>query len=128
MRIIQFLVSYQLLFSLQLFQISGESIISSGLWLMFFSASSTEEYFTEINVPYDSEFLLVQSASRNDGLSLTEVYQNHPSRALQRHSVAIWSSAGGFVWSPTSLLVRRGDLHSTVVRVGVPGEVSVASL
>jgi hypothetical protein len=94
---------------------------------MFFSASSTEEYFTDINIPYDTEFLLVQCVGRNAELSLTEVYQDHPSRDLQRHSVANWSSASGFLWSPTSLLNRRGNLHGTVVRVGVPGEVSAAS-
>jgi hypothetical protein len=93
---------------------------------MFFSASSTEEYFTAINIPYDSEFLLVQSVDRNAELYLTEVYQDHPSRDFQRHRVANWSSASGFVWSPPSLLNRRGDLHGTVVRVGVPGEVRAA--
>lgn len=93
---------------------------------MFFSASSIEEYFTEINIPYDSEFILVQSVGRNAKLSLTEVYQDHPSRNLQRHRVANWSSGGGFIWSPIPLLNRRGDLHNIVVRVGVPGEVSDA--
>jgi hypothetical protein len=95
---------------------------------MFFSASSLEEYFTEINIPYDSEFILVQSVGRNAKLSLTEVYQDHPSRSLQRQSVANWSSGGGFTWSPIPLLNRRGDLHSIVVRVGVPEEVSAAPI
>jgi hypothetical protein len=93
---------------------------------MFFSAPSIEEYFTEINIPYDSEFLLVQSVSRNAKLSLTEVYQDHPSRTLQRHRVANWSSRGGFVWSPIPLFNRRDDLHNIVMRVGVSGEVSAA--
>jgi hypothetical protein len=91
---------------------------------MFFSASAIEEYFREINIPYDSEFILVQFIGRNVKISLTEIYHDHPSRNLQRHSLANWSFGGDFIWSPMPLLKRRGDLHSIVLRVGVPEEVS----
>jgi hypothetical protein len=94
---------------------------------MFFSASSIDEYFKEINIPYDSEFLLVESGRMNAELSLTELYRNYPSGDLQRHRVANWSSSGGFIWSPTRMICRRGDLHGAVVRVGVPAEVSAGS-
>jgi hypothetical protein len=96
---------------------------------MFFSASSIKEYFTEIKVPYDSEFLIGQflgpKGSRNITLYLVEVYQDHPLRPLQTNSIAKWTPSGGFIWSRLPSVNRRAELHDVTIRVGVPGEVSV---
>lgn len=99
---------------------------------MFLSASSIEEYLTEVKVPYDCEFLVGQSLSRKGiedfTISLKKIYQDHPSRTSKTHSVANWTSSDGLIWFQKSLLNRRGDLHDVVIRVGLPGEVNVLVL
>lgn len=61
--------------------------------------------------------------SREISLSLIEIYQDHPTRSLQKQPAANWSSRSGLVWSAAPLLQRRADLHGISLRVGLTDEV-----
>jgi hypothetical protein len=110
------------------FQVSLTSVITRGRWLLFFSTPSIETFFSNIKIPYDCEFLVTQPLtmkdSRETSLSLTEIYQDHPTRSLRKQLVANWTSSRGFIWSAAPLLQRRADLHGTSIRVGLSNEVN----
>jgi hypothetical protein len=87
----------------------------SGRWLLFLdSMTSLEEFFADVYIPLDCEFLIAQRSGRTGEepeVSLTEVYNLHPSRQMQTNFVAKWSSKEGLTWSEVSFFERRGDLR-----------------
>jgi hypothetical protein len=86
------------------FQVSETAKMSEGKWLFFVdSITSLEDFFADIYIPFDCEFLVAQrSNGTEDGdleVSLTEVYNVHPTRPLQINPVARWSyNIGLIVW------------------------------
>jgi hypothetical protein len=90
--------------------------MSKGTWLLFlYSITSMEDFFSDIYIPLDCEFLVAQRWNgKEDGnleVSHTEVYSVHPTRPLQINPVARWSFSSGLTWSEFSFLKRRGDLQ-----------------
>jgi hypothetical protein len=99
---------------------------------MFFSSPSIENFFSNIKIPYDCEFFVIQplinNDKREDRLSIIEIYQDHPSRSLQKHLVAHWTFGGGLNWSASLLVKRRANLHGITIRVGLTSKVSIATV
>jgi hypothetical protein len=99
-----------------------------GKWLLFFdSITSLKDFFSDIYIPLDCEFLVAQrSNGTEDGdleMSLTEVYNVHPTRPLQINPVARWSSNSGITWSEVSFLDRRVDLQGILLKSGMVHDV-----
>ena len=98
---------------------------------MFFSAPSIENFFSNIKIPLDCEFFVTQTLinndKREDGLSIIEIYQDHPSRSLQKHLVAHWTVSGGLNWSAALLNQRKANLHGISIRVGLTTNVSTTT-
>jgi hypothetical protein len=92
----------------------------SGRWLLFLdSMTSLEEFFADIYIPLDCEFLVAQRSGRTEEereVSLTEVYNLHPSRQVQTNIVAKWSSKHGHKWSENSFFERRRDLRGITLK------------
>jgi len=99
---------------------------------MFFSAPSVENFFSNIKIPYDCEFFvtqpLINNDKREDGISIMEIYQDHPSRSLQKHLVAHWTVSGGLNWSASLLTQRRANLHGISIRVCLTSDVSTTTV
>jgi hypothetical protein len=99
---------------------------------MFFSAPSIENFFSNIKIPYDCQFYVTQPLINNDtreeGLSIIEIYQDHPSRSLQKHLVGHWTISGGLNWSASLLIHRRANLHGITIRVGLSSKVSTTKV
>lgn len=78
-----------------------------------------EEFFTDIYIPFDSEFLVAQHSSGVDNddyeVSLTEVYRIRDSLPLQQYRVANWSAVNGLNWTNLRVQQRR-DLQGVVIR------------
>jgi len=114
------------------FQVALKSLLSRGRWLMFFSAPSIENFFSNIKIPLDCEFFvaqpLINNDKREDGLSIIDIYQDHPSRSLQKHLVAHWTVSGGLNWSASVLIQRRANLHRISIRVGLTSDVSTTKV
>jgi hypothetical protein len=90
--------------------------MSKSKWLLFLdSITSLEDFFSDIHIPLDCEFLVAQrSNGTEDGdleVSLTEVYNVHHTRPLQINPVARWGSNSGITWSEVFFLDRRADLQ-----------------
>jgi hypothetical protein len=91
-------------------------MMSRGKWLLFLDyITSLEDFFSDIYILLDCEFLVAQrSNGTEDGdleVSLTELYSVHPTPPLQIIPVARWSSNCGVTWSEVSFLDRRADLQ-----------------
>lgn len=78
-----------------------------------------EEFFADIYIPFDSEFLVAQHSSGVDNdnceVSLTEVYRVRDTLPLQQNRVANWSAVSGLSWTTVHLHQRR-DLQGVVIR------------
>jgi hypothetical protein len=78
-----------------------------------------EEFFADIYIPFDSEFLVAQHSSGvvNDNyeVSLTEVYRIRDTLPLQQYRVANWSAVNGLSWT-TARVQQRRDLQGVVIR------------
>jgi hypothetical protein len=110
-------------------QMSQSVSLSNGRWLMFMEqATSIEEFFSDIYVPFDSEFLVAQSSSglsnENSAVSLTEVYKVQSTLPLQTNRIANWSSVSGLSWTTVDLHQRR-DLQGVVMRCVFLPEVGI---
>jgi hypothetical protein len=97
-------------------QTFSEAYPSRAVWLLFLDTdASLEDFFTDINIPFDCEFLVAQS-ERGDVIALTEVYRVNPTLPLQTYRFGSWSPGGGLTWSSQGLYRRRNNLQGHVVR------------
>jgi hypothetical protein len=82
-------------------------------------ATSLEEFFSDIYIPFDSEFLVAQSSTAltngSSDMSLTEVYKVQSTSPLQKNLIANWSSVSGLSWTTVDLHQRR-DLQGVIMR------------
>jgi hypothetical protein len=92
---------------------------SSVIWLLFLDTNaSLEEFFTDINIPFDCEFLVAQPQN-GDVVALTEVYRVSPSLPLQTYRFGSWSPGGGLTWPSQGFYQRRSKLKGLVLRTAV---------
>ncbi|PSN36474.1 Ionotropic receptor 175 [Blattella germanica] len=106
-------------------EISESALYPMGRWLMFLpSVISTDNFFTDLNIPYDCEFIVVQQLNNSEDqqILLTELFRFSPNLPLQKHVVASWSKKK-FTWTQTSLLKRRGNLQDVTLRAAISQEV-----
>jgi hypothetical protein len=89
--------------------------------------TSLEDFFTDIYIPLDCEFLVAQrSNGTEDGdleVSLREVYNIHPTRPLQIYTVAKWISKNGLTYSEVSFLQTTAELHGISLKTAVFNDV-----
>jgi hypothetical protein len=107
--------------------------MSAGRWLLFLERMiSLEDYFSDIHVPINCEFLVAQEQdATKDGCSevtLTEVFYVHRTRPLQTYRIGTWSSCDGVTWSTVPFDERRGDLRGAVIQSGIYSIVSSVAL
>ena len=112
------------------FQLSRNSSISSGKWLIFLdTVTSLEDFFTYIHVPLDCKFLVAQNSNVEGEeyveVAFTEVYRVRPSLPLQKHRVGNWSSSTGVVWSAVPFYERRKDLQGITINAALTEDVSI---
>ena len=93
-----------------------DSYSSKAIWLLFLDTNtSLEQFFTDINIPFDCQFLVAQS--QNDHVVvLTEVYRVSPTFPLQTYRFGNWTAGGGFTWPSQGLYTRRNNLNGYVIQ------------
>jgi len=93
--------------------------LSHAVWLMFLDTNtSLEQFFTDINIPFDCQFLVAQPQSDNV-VVLTEVYRVSPTLPLLTYRFGNWTAGGGLTWPSQGLYRRRNNLQGIVLRVAV---------
>ena len=89
---------------------------SKAIWLLFLETNtSLEKFFTEINIPFDCHFLVVQPQSHHVIL-LTEVYRVSPTLHLQTYRFGNWTAGGGLTWPSQVFYNRRKNLTGLTIQ------------
>ncbi|KAJ4432614.1 hypothetical protein ANN_21237 [Periplaneta americana] len=106
--------------------LSRLGMMSRGKWILFLNSTiSVQEYFANIYVPVDCEFLVTREAEDSGfDVTLVEVYRPSSSAPLQVHPVANWSATRGMLWTSVTLLNRRKDLHGVCIKAAMIHDVS----
>jgi hypothetical protein len=101
------------LFNLQAF-VNTDS--SRAIWLLFLDTNtSLEQFFTDIDIPFDCQFLVAQPQT-DHAVVLTEVYRVSPTLPLQTYSFGNWTAGGGFTWPSQGLYRKRNNLQRHTIR------------
>jgi len=77
--------------------------------------TSLEQFFTNINIPFDCQFLVAQPQS-DHVVVLTEVYRVSPTLPLQTYCFGNWTAGNGLPWPSESLYRRRNNLQGHTIR------------
>jgi hypothetical protein len=78
--------------------------------------TSLEQFFTDINIPFDCQFLVAQPQS-DHVLVLTEVYRVNPTLPLQTYRFGNWTAGGGgLTWPSQGLYRRRNNIQGNNLR------------
>ena len=84
---------------------------STTIWLLFLDTNtSLEQFFTDINIPFDCQFLVAQPQS-DHVVVLTEVYRVSPTLPLQTYRFGNWTASGGITWPLQGFYTRRKNLR-----------------
>jgi hypothetical protein len=98
-----------------MFQSFLEIHSSRAIWLLFLDKnSSLEEFFADINIPFDCEFLVAQP--EKNFFDLTEVYRVSPTLPLQTYRFGNWTLGGGVTWPSKAFYYRRNNLQGCIIR------------
>ena len=83
---------------------------SKAIWLLFLDTNtSLEQFFMDINIPFDCQFLVAQP--QNDHIVvLNEVYRVSPTLPLQTYCFGNWTVGGGLTWHSQGFYMRRKNL------------------
>jgi hypothetical protein len=85
--------------------------MSKATWMLFLDTRwPLDEFFSDVYIPFDCEFVVVQSA-RDEGVILTEVYRVSPSFPLQKYRFGTWSAGDGLFCTDKGFYQRRDNLQ-----------------
>ena len=91
---------------------------SNAVWLLFLDEDiEIEELFKDINIPFDCEFLVVQSLGKK--MVVIETYRIAPSLVLLNHTFAVWTKYGIHKTPNDDLFKRRRNLNGLVLKTAV---------
>jgi hypothetical protein len=97
------------------FQAFVDTDSSRAIWLLFLDTNtSLEQFFTDINVPFDCQFLVAQPQS-DYVVVLTEVYRVSPTLPLQTYRFGNWTVGSGFTWPSQGFYMRRKNLKGVTI-------------
>jgi hypothetical protein len=87
-------------------------------WLLFLDTNtSLEQFFTDINIPFNCQFLVAQTQS-DHVVVLTEVYRVRPTLPLQTYRFGNWTVGGGLSCRSEGLYTRRNNLQGAELKAG----------
>ena len=103
-----------------LFQAFLDTDSSRAIWLLFLDTNtSLEQFFTDINIPFDCQFLVAQPQI-DHVVVLTEVYRVSPTLPLQTHGFGNLTAGGGLTWPSHGLYRRRKNLNGLTIQATQP--------
>ena len=92
--------------------------MTTARWLFFLAKNTDfEEFFADINIPFNCEFLIAQS--EDDQIVLTEVYRVGPTLPLQTYHLGKWSPNEGLKLSGSDFYERRNNLQGFEMKTGI---------
>jgi len=76
---------------------------------------SLEQFFIDINIPFDCQFLVAQPHS-DQVVVLTEVYRISSTLPLQKNCFGNWTAGGGLTWPSQGFYMRRKNLKGLTIQ------------
>jgi hypothetical protein len=76
---------------------------------------SLEQFFIDINIPFDCQFLVAQPQS-DQVVVLTEVYRVSSTLPLQTNRFGNWTAGGGLNWPSQGFYMRRKNLKGLTIQ------------
>ena len=99
-----------------IFQALLDTDSSRAIWLLFLDTNtSLEQFFTDINIPFDCQFLVAQLQS-DHVVVLTKVYRVSHTFPLQTYRFGNWTAGGGLTWPSQGLYTRRKNLNTLTIQ------------
>ena len=90
--------------------------MSKATWVLFVDTKcSLDEFFSDVYIPFDCEFVVVQPAG-DKGAILTEVYRVSPSFPLQKYRFGTWSASDGLFCTDKGFYQRRDNLQGIALK------------
>ncbi|PSN40369.1 Ionotropic receptor 124 [Blattella germanica] len=98
----------------ELQEYSEKQNMAKAVWLMTLSVGSTEQYFTDINVPFNCEFFVARTGV---SVTLSEVYRASKNKPVQTFYYGRWNNVSGLISDKPSIYIRRTDMEGVVLNV-----------
>jgi hypothetical protein len=98
--------------------------IAGAKWLLFLTEGNVDNFFADINIPFNCEFLVARPTKNS--VALFEVYRVAHGKPLNDIYFGRWTLMSGLVSQKTSLYLRRFDLQGIVIKA-VTADVSQSS-
>lgn len=105
-------------------QFSNRQNIARAKWLLFLTEGNVDNFFADINIPFNCEFLVARPTKNS--VALFDVYRVAHGKPLNDIYFGRWTLMSGLVSEKASLYVRRSDLQGTVIKA-VTADVSQSS-
>lgn len=87
-------------------------------WLVFFDNKTTfSDFFFEVYVPFDCEFMVARSINDTGREIINEVYQIDKKKELRSMRFGVWDVKRGLKSPKHGLFLRRNDLFGQNIRV-----------
>jgi hypothetical protein len=98
------------------FQMAAHRNFTRSIWLLFMNAGTDmEKFFTDIDVPVDSELLVARR--QEDDVRLTEVYRVRGGYPLQEHAFGTVSDRDNVLSATNKAFYsRRNNLHGLIMQ------------
>jgi hypothetical protein len=104
---------------INILQVFVDTDSSKAIWLLSLDTSmSLEQFFTNINIPFDCQLLVArpQSAQSDHIIVLTEVYCVNPTLPLQTYCFGNWTAGGGLTCPSQGLFMSRKNLKGFTIQ------------
>ena len=89
--------------------------MTGATWLLFIGNGSISDFFAQIYVPFNCEFL-VTWPGKNDNLHIDEVYRVAKGKPLNDLPYGRWNPGTGLVSDKYNLLKRRVNMEGVVLK------------
>ncbi|PSN34367.1 Ionotropic receptor 141 [Blattella germanica] len=120
----QMQIALQKTIFLYIFKHSSQKILRSSTWLLYLSTWSIEDYFKDVDIPFDCLFLVAEEHG-NNSVRITEVYRIYPSLPLSFNTFCTWKNGEGLSCSKYSMMMRRNTLQGLDMKIIVPNTTAV---
>jgi hypothetical protein len=95
-------------------QLSNSQNLARAKWLLFLTEGNVDNFFADINVPFNCEFLVARLTKAS--VSLFEVYRVAHEKPLNDIYFGRWTLMSGLVSVKASIYLRRSDLQGIVIK------------
>jgi hypothetical protein len=106
-------------------QVSRRQNIAQAKWLLFLTEGNVENFFADMYIPFNCEFLVARPTKNS--VALFEVYRVAQGKPLSDIYFGRWTVVSGLVSPKASIYRRRSDLQGTVIQA-VTADVSQSSV